>query len=110
MKSSILNTARATIVAASLVITLGNACWGQEQNQTDVRLDQATSVSTKVSGQDLVDSRILNLDVFSTWQAPAPWCYTNYGRFPMVVALPPGAFCQVNVSYYPYVLTGVTGY
>ena len=40
----------------------------------------------------------------------APWCYTSYGAYPMMVALPPGVPCHVNVAFPPYVLTGVTGY
>ena len=43
-------------------------------------------------------------------QMPAPWCYTNYGRFPMLVALPPGYVCSVNLPYWPFVVTGITGY
>jgi hypothetical protein len=95
MKSSILNPVRATIVAATLVITLSAACWAREQNQTDVRLDETS---------------ILDRDVVLTAQVAAPWCYTSYGPFPMRVALPPGAFCQVNIPFYPFVLNGVTGY
>lgn len=43
-------------------------------------------------------------------QAPASWCYTNYGRYPMMVAMPPGYACQVNVPFWPYIVAGVTGY
>jgi hypothetical protein len=39
----------------------------------------------------------------------APWCYVaNVGRFPMLVALPPGVSCVVSLP--PYVYYGVTGY
>jgi hypothetical protein len=110
MKSSILNTVRATTVAATLAITLSASCWARVQSQNDVRLDEKTSGSTRGSGQDIVEGAILDRDVVLTAQAPAPWCYTSNGRYPMMVALPPGAFCQVNVAFWPYVLTGVTGY
>jgi hypothetical protein len=40
----------------------------------------------------------------------APWCYTNYGAFPMRVALPAGVPCQVNVAFPPYVIGGITGF
>jgi hypothetical protein len=43
-------------------------------------------------------------------QQAAPWCYTNYGTFPMFIALPPGVGCSVRVPYWPYVVYGVTGY
>jgi hypothetical protein len=55
---------------------------------------------------------------FETWetdpdvgtQGPAPWCYTNAGRFPMQVSLPAGVSCYVNVPYWPYTLYGTTGF
>jgi hypothetical protein len=43
-------------------------------------------------------------------QQPATWCYTNFGRFPMLVALPPGYGCSVNLPTWPYLVTGITGY
>jgi hypothetical protein len=43
-------------------------------------------------------------------QQPAPWCYTNVGRFPMLVALPAGVSCTVQVNFYPWVLYGTTGF
>ena len=89
----------AFFVAASLM-TMQNA---SAQTET-------TSMSTRGSSQDIVEGGILDRDVVLIAQAPAPWCYTSYGRYPMTVALPPGAYCQVNVYFWPYVLTGVTGY
>jgi hypothetical protein len=43
-------------------------------------------------------------------QLPALFCYTDFGRYPMAVALPPGVPCHVNVLFPPYVLAGITGY
>jgi hypothetical protein len=43
-------------------------------------------------------------------QQAAPWCYTNIGRFPMYVALPAGVSCSVSLSYWPYYVTGITGF
>src|SRR6516164_3644065 len=108
MKSSISSTLRSTLVAATLVITLSPACWAREQNQTDVRPDETISVSPKSTALDLVEGGTMQRDAVLSAQAAAPWCYTSYGRYPMLVAMPPGAFCQVNVPFYPFILTGVT--
>jgi hypothetical protein len=56
------------------------------------------------------EAGILNAGSLLFAQAPATWCYTSYGRFPMVVALPVGVSCTVNVAFYPYTLYGTTGY
>jgi len=36
----------------------------------------------------------------------ALYCYTNFGTFPMVVAVPPGSLCRVPLAFYPYVAFG----
>jgi hypothetical protein len=43
-------------------------------------------------------------------QLPARFCYTDFGAYPMVVALPADVPCHVNVPFPPYVLWGITGY
>jgi hypothetical protein len=55
-------------------------------------------------------SPVSELAPLSVAQQPALWCYTSYGRFPMLVALPPGYSCSVSLAYYPYFVTGITGY
>jgi hypothetical protein len=112
MKSSIFSALRATLVAATLVITLSATCWAREQKQTDPRLNDTTNASSNGSTQDVAEGATLQPEAVLSAQVPppAPWCYTSNGRYPMVVALPPGVFCQVNVAFPPYVLTGVTGY
>jgi hypothetical protein len=109
MKSSILSIARAALVAATLVVTLSATSRAQEQEQSRVHLSVASS---RASSQDLVEGATLQskAELFTQALPPAPWCYTDYGRFPMLVALPPGYACHVNVAFWPYVLNGITGY
>jgi hypothetical protein len=70
--------------------------------------------ATQLSGPDgnIVETNTSAADNLLSAQVPppAPWCYTPVGRFPMVVALPPGVACQVAIAVYPYVVAGTTGY
>jgi hypothetical protein len=109
MKTSICSTLRATLVAASLVVSLSANCLAREQNQPDIRYNDMISVSPTGNAHDLAAGAV-HRDAFLSAQAAAPWCYTSYGRYPMVVPLPAGASCRVNVPFWPYVLTGVTGF
>jgi hypothetical protein len=102
----------AFFVIASLMNAQNASAQALRQGRTDVRFDETSSVSTRGSAQDRAEGGILDRDVVLTAQVPppAPWCYTLWGAYPMIVALPPGVFCQVNVNFPPYILTGVTGY
>jgi hypothetical protein len=61
--------------------------------------------------RDFVQKERLDRDEVLLAQAPALFCYTAYGRYPMVVALPPGVSCTVpNVPYSGWLAYGITGY
>jgi len=74
-----------------------------------------SSASAKAQHQptprDLAQAGTLDGDPVLFAQAPALFCYTAYGRFPMLTATPPGFPCSVpNVPYWGYVAWGTTGY
>lgn len=119
MKSSILRTVHATLVATTLAITVSAAvttCSAKEQSQNEVGLDGTVNAShrdgavLKRSERGPVEPDILNRDPILIAQVAGLWCYTNYGKYPMQVWVLLGSACQVNVYFYPYVLWGTAGY
>jgi hypothetical protein len=78
--------------------------------QTDANLGDTTSLPLKTWERDLIEMDALNSETLLSAQGPAVWCYTDYGAYRMVVAVPVGASCHVNVPFWPFVLNGVAGY
>ena len=110
MKTSFLNTLGASLLGASLIIATSGTCWAQDKKQSDIALEEITPRALTNSVQNLDENVRATAYTELFAQVPATWCYTNYGAYPMVVALPPGVSCRVNVAFPPYVLFGVTGY
>ena len=110
MTSSIPRSLRATLVAAIVAITLSSAvtaCWAQEQSQNKSYLG---GTILKDSERRPVEPNSLNRDPILIAQVGGLWCYTNYGKYPMLVWVQPGSSCSVNVYFWPYVLYGIAGY
>jgi hypothetical protein len=61
------------------------------------------------SDRDMVGADSLDRDLLLIAQGPE-WCYTTFGPYLMAYWMPPGSYCQVNVTFYPYVLSGTVGY
>jgi hypothetical protein len=97
------------VLATLAVSTLAQGADSKTTPQDDgtiIRLVTPQKEGTALQGSEAYQSE---RDVLFAQQA-APWCYTNIGRFPMYVALPAGVSCSVNLPYWPYYVTGVTGY
>jgi hypothetical protein len=110
MTSSILRSLRTTLVATTVAITLSTAvatCWAQEQSQNASHRGGAV---LKGSERHPVEPDSLNRDPILIAQVGGLWCYTNNGKYPMMVWVQPGSSCSVNVNFWPYVLYGIAGY
>lgn len=119
MKSSILRKLRPALVATTLAVTLSatvTLCLAQEQSQKEVAvngnvtLPHSDGAVLNRSERGLIEPDSLNQDPLLIAQAGGLWCYTNYGRYPMLYLAPVGSVCSVNVGFYPYVLPGTVGY
>ena len=110
MTSSILRSLRATLVATTVAITLTAAvatCGAQEQSQN---ASPRGGAILKGSERRPVEPDSLNRDPVLIAQVAGLWCYTSYGKYPMLVWAQPGSSCSVNVYFWPYVLYGIAGY
>lgn len=119
MKSSILGKLRLALVATTLAVTLGatvTLCLAQEQSQNEVasngKIIQPHSDGAVLnrSERGLLEPDSLNQDPLLIAQAGGLWCYTDFGRYPMLILAPVGSVCSVRVNFYPWVLQGTVGY
>ena len=60
-------------------------------------------------GRDLAKVDGPDRDFLLIAQGPE-WCYTNFGRYPMLFWMPRASACHVNVPFPPYVPEGIVGY
>jgi hypothetical protein len=119
MKKSILTKLRPALVATTLAMTLSatvTLCSAQERSQNEVVLTaigNSTHSDRAVLNhleRGLIEPDSLNQETILIAQVGGLWCYTGYGRYPMLIWAPVGSVCSVNVGFYPYVLQGTVGY
>jgi hypothetical protein len=110
MKHTKLSSFRFGVISMLAVCSLGlSVAKADSRIDTDKKII-APHVDAVINDAGLDSKSVDHSDPVLIAQAPALWCYTNFGAYPMAVALPPGAVCQVNVNFYPFVIYGIAGY
>jgi hypothetical protein len=119
MKSTNSGRLRSFVIATSIALTFSGVavlCSAQPRSHQGATLNSvAGSAISEGSIQGpaerlMVEPARLNQVSNLVAQAGGLWCYTSYGRYPMLILAPVGSVCNVNVNFYPYVLQGTVGF